>query len=150
MPDIAKPELADQGLNRIEYAWTEMPVLRSIHERFEKENPEGKFESPLFDAELSKPDCFSLLESNGLRLPEMYRLGYHNANCIGCVKGQAGYWNKIRVDFPDVFKARAELERAIGASCRNGVYLDELDPARGRNTKPVCEACGIMCELTQI
>jgi len=39
MPDIAKPELADQGYNRIEYAWTEMPVLRSIHERFEKEKP---------------------------------------------------------------------------------------------------------------
>jgi adenosylhomocysteinase len=39
MVDIANPGLADQGLNRIEYAWMEMPVLRSIYERFEKEKP---------------------------------------------------------------------------------------------------------------
>jgi adenosylhomocysteinase len=39
MVDIANPALADQGLNRIEYAWTEMPVLRSIYERFKKEKP---------------------------------------------------------------------------------------------------------------
>jgi len=39
MPDIANPDLADQGLNRIEYAWTEMPVLRSIQQRFELEKP---------------------------------------------------------------------------------------------------------------
>ena len=39
MVDIADLKLAEQGLNRIEYAWTEMPVLRSIHDRFEKEKP---------------------------------------------------------------------------------------------------------------
>ena len=44
----------------------------------------------------------SLIERAGLRLPEMYRLGYANANCVGCVKGGAGYWNKIRRDFPEL------------------------------------------------
>jgi adenosylhomocysteinase len=39
MVDIANPNLAEQGLNRIEYAWTEMPVLKSIHVRFEREKP---------------------------------------------------------------------------------------------------------------
>lgn len=31
----------------------------------------------------------------------MYDLGYANNNCIGCVKGGIGYWNKIRIDFPE-------------------------------------------------
>ena len=26
-------------------------------------------------------------------------------------------WNKIRVDFPEVFEARAKLEREVGTSC---------------------------------
>lgn len=68
-------------------------------------------------------------------------------NCIGCVKGGMGYWNHIRVDFPDVFKSRAEMERAIGASCINGTFLDELNPEVGRHAPPVVEDCGIACEL---
>lgn len=62
----------------------------------------------------------------------MYDLGYHNNNCVGCVKGGMGYWNRIRIDFPEVFRKMAELEREIGHSCINGVYLDELAPGRGR------------------
>ncbi len=37
--DIAHPELADQGLVRIEWADRHMPVLRRIRERFERERP---------------------------------------------------------------------------------------------------------------
>ena len=65
----------------------------------------------------------------------------------GCVKGGMGYWNRIRKDFPSVFSERAKLEREIGASCINGVYLDELDPERGRLEDEVMDECGIMCEL---
>ena len=32
----------------------------------------------------------------------MYDLGYPNNNCIGCIKGGMGYWNRIRKDFPDI------------------------------------------------
>lgn len=39
MSDIANLKLADQGLNKIEYAWMEMPVLRNIHDRFKKTKP---------------------------------------------------------------------------------------------------------------
>ena len=66
---------------------------------------------------------------------------------LGCVKGGMGYWNKIRKDFPEVFKARAELEREIGASCIKGVYLDELEPNRGRLEEEVMEECNIICQL---
>jgi hypothetical protein len=77
----------------------------------------------------------------------MYDLGYKNNNCVGCVKGGMGYWNKIRVDFPEVFKKRAELERLIGASCINGIYLDELSPDRGRIEDEIMEECSIFCQL---
>ena len=79
----------------------------------------------------------------------MYDLGHPNNNCIGCVKGGMGYWNKIRVDFPEVFERRAKMERDIGATCINGIYLDELDPDAGRN-KVVVADCGIMCELALV
>lgn len=77
----------------------------------------------------------------------MYDLGYPNNNCIGCVKGGMWYWNKIRKDFPEVFKRRAKQEREIGHSCINGVYLDELDPDRGKESEEILQDCSIMCLL---
>ena len=41
----------------------------------------------------------------------------------------------------------AALEREIGHSCINGVYLDELDPNRGRIEDEIMPDCGIMCYL---
>jgi hypothetical protein len=80
----------------------------------------------------------------------MYDLGYHNNNCIGCVKGGKGYWNKIRVDFPEVFAARAKMERDIGHYCiKDANWLDELDPEAGRNDPPVTQECGVYCMLTE-
>ena len=70
--------------------------------------------------------------------------------CVGCVKGGMGYWNKIRVDFPEVFKERAESERKIGASCIKGVFLDELDPNRGRMEKEIMPDCGMLCEISYL
>ena len=102
---------------------------------------------PLIERGVGKKEAHEILRASGIKRPLMYDLGYHNNNCIGCVKGGMGYWNKIRVDFPDVFAARACLEREVGASCINGVYLDELDPERGRHQGPICDDCGIMCEI---
>lgn len=83
----------------------------------------------------------------GLKRPIMYDMGYPNNNCIGCVKGGMGYWNKIRVDFPEVFERRAKQEREIGHSCINGVFLDELEPDRGNVNTEVMEDCTIACQL---
>ena len=76
---------------------------------------------------LTKEDTHAILNRLGIRRPAMYDLGYQNNNCIGCVKGGMGYWNKIRKDFPEVFERRAKLEREIEHSCIKGVFLDELD-----------------------
>lgn len=105
---------------------------------------------PLVDKKISKGHAHEILNASGIKRPEMYDLGYHNNNCVGCVKGGMGYWNKVRLDFPDVFKARAVMERKIQASCINGVYLDELDPESGRHEEPITGDCGILCELMAI
>lgn len=58
-----------------------------------------------------------------------------------------GYWNKIRVDFPEVFERRARQEREMGYSCIKGVFLDELEPDRGNMDTEVFEDCTISCQL---
>ena len=57
-----------------------------------------------------------MLENLGIKRPAMYDLGYGNNNCIGCLKGGMGYWNKIRIDFPEVFDRYSSLERETGHS----------------------------------
>lgn len=88
-------------------------------------------EFPLIDHGITKAECHGIADKLGLKRPAMYDMGYKNNNCIGCVKGGMGYWNKIRKDFPEVFERRAKQERMIGHSCIKGVFLDELDPDRG-------------------
>jgi 3'-phosphoadenosine 5'-phosphosulfate sulfotransferase (PAPS reductase)/FAD synthetase len=123
-------------------------------DRFEDQNPELEVEWMLADAEITKNDCYRILQQAGIELPEMYKLGYNNNNCIGCVKGQMGYWNKIRVDFPEHFKKMAELERKMnvalcksyaGDGKRKRVFLDELDPSAGRDVPMPDIECGVIC-----
>ena len=74
-------------------------------------------EFPLIEHGFTKEDCHALAKELGLKRPIMYDMGYPNNNCIGCVKGGMGYWNKIRVDFPEVFERRAKQERKFGRTC---------------------------------
>lgn len=123
---------------------------KSRADAFEERNPTLSCRFPLIDANLTKSDCLALLQRAGIELPAMYKLGYEHNNCIGCVKGKMGYWNKIRVDFPEIFKRMAEMERTIGATInrKNGksIYLDELDPHVGRGQREPSIECGVFCE----
>jgi hypothetical protein len=105
---------------------------------------------PLIERGIGKAEAHEILRASGIRRPAMYEMGYRNNNCVGCVKGGMGYWNEIRRDFPDVFAARARLERQVGASCIKGTYLDELQPDAGRHEGPIMDDCGIMCELQSL
>lgn len=102
---------------------------------------------PLIEQGLSKSECHGIADKLGLKRPAMYDLGYPNNNCIGCVKGGMGYWNKIRVDFPEIFERRARQEREYGRSCINGLYLDDLEADRGNMDTEVMEDCTIACQL---
>ena len=131
------------------YVWGMDASEKKRAEGIIKNFPEFKHQFPLIEQSLSKQDCHAIADRMGLKRPAMYDLGYQNNNCIGCVKGGMGYWNKIRKDFPEVFESRAKLEREIGHSCINGVFLDELEPGRGRIEDEISTDCGIMCYLAQ-
>lgn len=124
----------------------------SAHERNRAEHtidgmPQFEHEFPLIDNNLTKEDAHAICSRLGIKRPAMYDLGYSNNNCIGCVKGGMGYWNKIRVDFPEVFERRAKLERKINSSCLKDCFLDELEPSKGRMAPEIMEECGIFCEI---
>lgn len=118
-------------------------------ESLKESMPDFEHPCPLIERDLTKQDCHAIAHRLGIKRPIMYDLGYHNNNCIACVKGGMGYWNRIRKDFPAAFAARAKMERDIGHSCINGVYLDELNPNAGRHDPPITQECGIYCMLTE-
>lgn len=118
--------------------------------RFREQNFDVDMRTPLIDAGITKADCLATIREAGITLPAMYRLGYRNNNCIGCVKGGAGYWNKIRRDFPEVFARMAAQERELGASVlrRDGarLFLDELPMSYGHYESEPQIFCGLLCE----
>ena len=106
----------------------------------------------LIQANLSKQDCFQVLERAGINLPAIYSYGFPNANCVGCSKATSPtYWNKVREVFPEIFSQRAEQSRRLGvklARVKNQrIYLDELDPAaKGRKLKSLeTYQCSLFC-----
>ena len=129
------------------YVWGYDVQEKARADRIIETMSDYEHEFPLIENSLSKAECHGIAAKMGLKRPVMYDLGYPNNNCIGCVKGGMGYWNKIRLDFPDVFERRARQERDIGRSCIKGVYLDELAPDRGRMDMEVMEECSITCQL---
>jgi len=137
----------EYGKKDITYIWGYDCSERHRAERLVEAMPEQKHIFPLIERNLTKQDCHGMLYRLGITRPVMYELGYRNNNCIGCVKGGMGYWNKIRKDFPSVFETRAKQEREIGHSCIKDCFLDELEPDRGCFEAEIMESCGIMCQL---
>jgi hypothetical protein len=142
-----KWEQANVALMPLQYVWGMDASEKHRADRILQTMPEFEHRFPLIEKRIGKSEAHEILKASGIKRPAMYDLGYHNNNCVGCIKGGKGYWNKIRVDYPAVFKARAELERWANASCINGVFLDELDPEAGRHEEPINDDCGILCEL---
>lgn len=117
----------------------------------------------LIERDLYRPDVMAAFQRTGIERPAMYRLGYKNNNCIGCVKGQAGYWNKIKKDFPDRFWEMAKIERELGrAICKREwvdksgerqkelVYLDELPEGLGNYKAEEEHQCSIFCQMVSM
>jgi hypothetical protein len=105
------------------------------------------------DEKITKDDCFKIIHDAGIELPRIYKMGYSNANCVGCVKATSPtYWNHVRITHPEVFSDRAEQSRRIGAKLvrlkGQRIFLDELpDDAMGIPMKQMPSFdCGIFCE----
>lgn len=106
----------------------------------------------LIEAKITKADCFTIIQEAGLTLPATYVNGLPNSNCYGCPKSTSPtYWNLIRKVKPEIFEARAEISRRLGARLvrvkNKRIFLDELSPdAKGRSLKNLNFECGIFCE----
>jgi hypothetical protein len=123
---------------------------------FEQSNPELYFDWILRERGYSKKRCLYAVQDAGIELPEMYKLGFENNNCLGCVKATSPhYWRRTRRHFPDVFARRVAQGREYGAHLVriNGErkFLDELPPDSELSLwaaiQPVMEdlSCGPQC-----
>lgn len=114
--------------------------------------------APLIELGLSKQDCFGVITRAGIELPISYRMGYQNANCVGCPKGGQAYWQAIRRDYPAQFAEIRLIQETIGPGAnflrfRSGpkknerMSLADLPPGVGDMTKEPNFSCGVLCEL---
>jgi len=111
--------------------------------------PNFQHKFPLIELGLTKENCLAKLQDAGIEIPTMYKLGFNNNNCIGCVKGGMMYHNNIRKHFPSVFNELAKAERIVGHSCIKNCFLDELEPGRG-NIKELVPECDIFCNAINL
>lgn len=128
------------------YCYDKREMERVARQR--NESPELDIDAPLITNKITKEGCLNILEAAGIDLPAMYKLGYRNNNCIGCVKGGMGYWNKIRVDFPEVFERMSAVEKSLGHTVlrkdKKPLFLADLDPQAGRY-EPLDSGCDLLC-----
>jgi hypothetical protein len=109
----------------------------------------------LIDAGLTKQDCLNIISAAGIKPPRIYRKGFPNANCIGCVKATSPtYWSLVRKEYPEIYADRAVQSRELGVRLvrykNKRMFLDELpEGATGRPLKNMQIDCGIFCEETR-
>lgn len=123
---------------------------RDRHEQFVLTERENVL-PVLIDAAMTKGDCGDMIRGAGIALPEIYNLGFPNANCIGCVKATSPtYWNHVRRVFPDVFAERAEQSRRLGVRLVRvdgvRIFLDELHPDAKGDPMWTMPPCSLFCE----
>lgn len=118
--------------------------------QFEQNNPELRLAWLLRDAHFTKAECLRIIAEIGIELPELYRAGFKNNNCIGCVKATSPkYWALVRTYAPAVFQRRAEQSRRLG--CRlvrvdgKRIFLDELPAGDFRRHRMGDLFCGPEC-----
>jgi hypothetical protein len=140
-------------LKVIGYTVEEMDRFEDLVSAF----PDERFAAPLIERGLNHDDCLSICSRAGLVLPAMYRLGYRNANCIGCPKGGQAYWQAIRADFPERFAAVMAIQEEIGPGAyflqfRSGprkgerMPLRELPAGLGDMAREPGFTCSFLCD----
>lgn len=115
--------------------------------------PELTIITPLIERGITKASCLDMLLRAGIALPEMYLLGFHNNNCIPCVKATSpAYWALIRKRFPAEFKRMAALSRELDVRlCRiddERRFIDEI-PDDHPTTNPIAPTCDFLCHLAE-
>ena len=130
-------------------------------DRFIDANNDVDIRTPLIDRGLKKSDCLAMIQDAGIELPAMYKLGYKNNNCRGCVKASSpSYWLKIKQDFPDEWYRMVEYEEKFNA-CITKTTVDGVADTRIKlkdiekysHIKPMDDTqdiqCGIFCHMAE-
>jgi len=107
--------------------------------------------APLIEAGLNKANVLAIIEGAGIQLPVMYRLGFHNNNCIPCPKATSpNYWALVRQEFPAEFERMAKLSRELDVRLTRisdvRIFIDEI-PAGWPVNNPIAPACDFMCAM---
>lgn len=130
------------------FTFDELKRLRAFRSR----NPELTLKWVLVDAGITKKDCYRAIKEAGIDMPTMYKLGFDNNNCPGCVKASSPwYWALVRKNFPEVFKRRCEQSRKLGVRLveihhHERIFLDELpDKEFKKYGKKENLSCGPEC-----
>lgn len=114
---------------------------------------EMRLSTPLIDRGITKAACLDMLIRAGIKPPVMYGLGFHNNNCIPCVKATSpDYWALVRREFPAEFDRMAKLSRDLDVRlCRidgERRFIDEI-PADWPTTNPIAPACDFLCVIAE-
>ena len=137
------------------FGYTADEVRRA--DRFRSGNPEVALVTLLIEQGLDKEACHSIIDRAGIVIPAMYRLGFNNANCIGCVQAQSpAYWNRVKRLFPEVFARRAALSRELNVRLvklntgeRERIFLDDLTDEMGQGEVEPAMECSLLCYMAE-
>ncbi len=148
------PRLAYQKPNDIHvFGYTADAEDAARAKRLRENYPELTIETPLIERGLLKAACLEMLQHAGIKLPPMYALGFHNNNCLPCVKATSpAYFALIRKHFPDKFERMAKLSRELNVRlCRindERCFIDEI-PMDQETTNPIQPSCDFLCHIAE-
>jgi hypothetical protein len=149
-----RPRLAFQEPHDIHvFGYTADAADVARAKRLKDHYPELIIETPLIERGITKATCLAILENAGIKPPVLYSLGFHNNNCIPCVKATSpSYWALMRKHFPAEFDRMAKLSRSLGVRlCRindERRFIDEI-PADHPVNEPIQPSCDFLCHIAE-
>lgn len=114
---------------------------------------EMRISTPLIDRGITKEACLAMVRNAGIALPPLYGEGFHNNNCIQCVKATSpAYWALVRLRHPQEFWRMAALARELGVRLARikdvRVFIDDI-PDDYPVTDPIQPACDFLCHIAE-
>lgn len=136
--------------------------------------PNAKPIFPLLMFGYSKEDCIRILEKENIEIPNAYKMGFNNNNCLKtmCIQGGIGYWQKVQRDFPEKFEKMAEIEHRLTDLKGEPVtmmrdqagdggllflkphpkypHIKDISQKKGREPKPLNDCNGFGCAINDL
>jgi len=81
-------------------------------------------EFPLIENQVTKEQVQDWIDSTGIEIPVLYRLGFDHNNCSGgCVRAGKKHWAHLLSVLPDVYKDRERVEEEFRAYSGKDVHF---------------------------